>query len=285
MASRIHQTAVLAPGTRLGVDVEIGPHTVLGPDVVIGDRTKIGPQVVIEGVTRIGADNVIIGQASLGGTPQDLSYKGEPTQVEIGDRNTIREFVTINRGTIKGGGVTSIGSDCLLMACCHVAHDCDIRDKVILGNNVLLAGHVLVEEHANISGAAAANHFVTVGAFAYVGGMTRMVQDVPPYMIVEGHTARVRGINVVGLKRGALDESEVETLRLAFKRIFRSAEPRRRVLDELREVPSPGRLLPHLIDSLENTEIGMKGRFRESLRAEFAQRGAERILQGSAAAR
>jgi UDP-N-acetylglucosamine acyltransferase len=126
MSTKIHPTAVIAPGAELGSDVEIGPYAVIGPRVVIGDRTRIGPQVVIDGVTRIGEDNLIIGQASLGGAPQDLSYKGEPTRLLIGNRNTIREFVTINRGTVKGGGVTQIGNDCLLMACCHVAHDCEL---------------------------------------------------------------------------------------------------------------------------------------------------------------
>ena len=152
MGTKIHSTAVLSPGAELGADVEIGPYTVVGPGVRIGDRTSIGPQVVIDGVTHIGEDNVIVGQASLGGPPQDLSYRGEATRLEIGNNNTIREYVTINRGTVKGGGVTSVGHNCLFMACCHVAHDCDIRDNVILGNNVLLAGHVLVERQANVSG-------------------------------------------------------------------------------------------------------------------------------------
>ena len=283
MATKIHATAVISPGAELGADVEIGPYTVVGPGVRVGDRTRVGAQVVIEGVTQIGEDNVIVGQASLGGAPQDLSYRGEPTRLEIGNDNTIREFVTINRGTVKGGGVTSVGNDCLFMACCHVAHDCDIRDRVILGNNVLLAGHVLVERQANISGAAAAHHFVTVGEFAYVGGMTRMVQDVPPYMIVEGHEGRVRGVNVIGLKRGGHEDAEVEELRALFKQIFRSGEPRRRVLEKLRRDPRTGDLGRHLIQSMTNTEIGLKGRYRESLREEFARLGADRILDGSPA--
>ena len=142
MATKIHETAVIAPGAELGIDVEIGPYTSVGPRVRIGDRTKVGAQVVIDGVTRIGEDNLIVGQAALGGPPQDLSYQSEPTMLTMGDRNTIREFVTINCGTIKGGGVTQVGSDCLFMACCHVAHDCEIEDRVLMGNNVLLAGHV-----------------------------------------------------------------------------------------------------------------------------------------------
>ncbi len=277
MSTKIHPTAVIAAGSELGVGVEIGPYCVVGPNVRIGDRTRVGAQVVIDGVTRIGEDNVIVGQASLGAAPQDLSYKGEPTQLEIGDRNTIREFVTINRGTVKGGGTTRIGDDCLLMACCHVAHDCELKSRIIMGNNVLLAGHVLVCEQANISGGAAAHHFVTIGAFAYVGGMTRMVQDVPPYMILEGHPSRVRGVNVIGLQRGGYPEESIESLRQAFRRIYRSGNPRSRTLDELKAEMEGSPLVSNLVKSLEQTELGAKGRYRESLREEFLRIGSERI--------
>ncbi len=281
MATKIHPTAVIAPGAEIGSDVEIGPYCVVGPRVVIGDRTRIGPQVVIDGVTRIGKDNLIMGQANLGGPPQDLSYKNEPTELEIGERNTIREFVTINRGTVKGGGRTKIGNDCLLMACCHVAHDCDLADRIIMGNNVLLAGHVKVERSANVSGGAAAHHFVTIGAFAYVGGMTRMVQDVPPFIILEGHPSRVRGVNVIGLQRGGFAPEEVERLRGAFRRIWRSGSPRKRTLQELKREMQGSDALAHLVQSLENTESGNKGRYREVLRPEFLRLGTERILAGA----
>ena len=146
MATKIHPTAVIAPGAELGDDVTIGPYAVIGSRVRIGEGTRIGPQVVIDGVTTIGRDNRILGQANVGGAPQDLSYEDEPTHLTIGDRNTIREFVTINRGTVKGGGRTTIGDDCLLMACSHVAHDCAIGNGVMLANNALLAGHVAVED-------------------------------------------------------------------------------------------------------------------------------------------
>jgi UDP-N-acetylglucosamine acyltransferase len=283
MSTQIHPTAVISPGSELGIGVEIGPYCVVGPRVQIGDRTRVGAPVVIDGVTRIGEDNVIVGQASLGAAPQDLSYKGEPTQLVIGDRNTIREFVTINRGTVKGGGTTRIGNDCLLMACCHVAHDCELKNRIIMGNNVLLAGHVLVCEQANISGGAAAHHFVTIGAFAYVGGMTRMVQDVPPYMILEGHPSRVRGVNVIGLQRGGYSEDSIEALRQAFRRIYRSGNPRRHTLEELKTEMADSPLVTNLVRSLEETEIGAKGRYRESLREEFLRIGSERI--GAAAGR
>ncbi len=284
MATKIHPTAVIAPSAELGRDVQIGPYAVIGGDVTIGDDTRIGPQVVIDGATTIGARNVIVGQTSLGAAPQDFSYRGEKTQLQIGDDNLIREFVTINRGTVKGGGVTRIGSKCLLMACCHVAHDCELQDGVILANNVLLAGHVLVERGANISGSAAAHHFVTIGEYCYVGGLTRINQDVPPYMILEGHPSRVRGVNVVGLARNGVHEDEIESLRVAFRRIYRSGAPRSQTLDALRSDAALGDHVRNLILHLEQTEAGVKGRHREILRDEFARLGEERLAAWEARA-
>lgn len=281
MTTQIHPTALVDPAAQVGVDVVIGPYAVLGPRVKVGDRTQIGPHVVIDGVTTVGADNIIAGQANLGGAPQDLSYRGEPTELEIGDSNTIREFVTINRGTVKGGGVTRVGSGCLFMACSHVAHDCDLQDKVILGNNVMLAGHVLVEHHANLAGGSGAHHFVTIGCYAYVGAMTRMVRDVPPYMIVEGHASRVRGVNLVGLQRGGVPSKSVVELRRLFKRMFRSGDPRRTVLDALGDVSDATSEVQHLVESMRKTELGLKGRYRESMREEFTAQGVRRILEGA----
>ena len=280
MATKIHPTAVISERAELGVDVEVGPYSVVGSRVQIGDRTQIGAQVVIDGVTRVGAENVIVGQTSLGGPPQDLSYRGEDTRLEIGDGNTIREFVTINRGTIKGGGYTRIGDNNLLMACCHVAHDCEIEDNVILGNGVLLAGHVLVEHNANVSGMAGAVAFVTIGAYSYVGAMTRMSRDVPPFMIVEGHDSRVRGVNVIGLERGGVSTEDSDALRSAFKRIFRSIQSRRPVLEEIRDEPRLNPYVKRLVESMCRTDAGYKGRYRESLREEFTRLGVERIIEG-----
>lgn len=278
MATHIHPTAVIAEGAELGRDVVVGPYSVVGASVKIGDRTRIGPHVVIDGVTTIGRDNVIVGQANLGGPPQDLSYAGEPTWLEIGDSNTVREFVTINRGTVKGGGLTRIGSGCLLMACCHVAHDCEVADKVILANGVLLAGHVRVCDGANVGGAAAANQFVTIGRYAYVGGMTRVSQDVPPFMLIEGHQARVRQVNVVGLERAEFAADEVEMLQEAFRLIYRSGAPQRRSIDQLRSDPRSTPVVLELCDALDEQMRGLKGRYRESLRETFFQLGRRRIL-------
>ena len=282
MATKIHPKAEIAKGAEIGKDVRIGPYTVIGRDVRIGDRTRIGPQVVIDGVTTLGEENVIFGQANIGGAPQDLSYEDEPTHLEIGDRNTIREFVTINRGTVKGGGLTKIGSDCLLMACCHVAHDCLLADRVMLANNVLLAGHVAVGKGAIINGAAAAHQFVMIGSYAYVGGLTRVIQDVPPFMILEGHPARVRKVNVIGLERAGFEAEPIQELRTAYRRIYRSGEPRHRVIEALSQ-EGPGGLVRELVEALRNTELGSKGRYRETLREEFLRLGQERVFGGAAA--
>lgn len=276
MATEIHSTAVIAPGAELGSGVTVGPYTVIGPRVRIGDGTRIGPQVVIDGVTIIGRDNVFFGQANVGADPQDLSYEGEPTHLVIGDRNTVREFVTINRGTVKGGGLTRIGDDCLLMACSHVAHDCEIGDRVMLANNALLAGHVAVETGAIINGAAAVHQFVTIGKHAYVGGLTRVFLDVPPFMILEGHPARVRKVNTIGLERSGVGPDEVQEVRSAFRMIYRSGEPRQRVLKAL-AAKEPGPLVLDLIEALHRSELGAKGRYRESLREEFLRAGIERL--------
>jgi UDP-N-acetylglucosamine acyltransferase len=277
MSTNIHPTAVIAEGAELGLEVEIGPYSVVGSSVKIGDRTRLGPHVVIDGVTTIGSDNIFVGQANLGGTPQDLSYRGEPTWLEMGDGNTVREFVTINRGTVKGGGVTKIGSGSLFMACAHVAHDCEIGDRVILANGVLLAGHVRVCEGANIGGAAAANQFVTIGRFAYVGGMSRLSQDVPPFMLIEGHQARVRQVNVVGLERAGYSRDRIEALQAAFRLLYRSGNPQRRSIDALRGGESVTDDVIELCAALDEQSQGLKGRFRETLREHFTKLGIERI--------
>ena len=267
MSTQIHPTAVVHPEAQLGVDVTIGPYSVIGPKVRIGDRTRLGPHVVVDGVTRIGSDNFVVGQANLGGPPQDLSYKNEPTMLEIGDRNTIREFVTINRGTVKGGALTRVGDDCLFMACSHVAHDCEVENRVIMANCVLLAGHCFVGQGANISGAAAAHHFVTIGAYAYIGGMSRINQDVPPFMLLEGHPSRVRGVNEIGLSRAGFAAADIEKLWNAYRLLYRSGDPKRRTIDRLRADETNPQLVRDLLDNLEHTEQGMKGRYRESMRA------------------
>lgn len=278
MATEIHPTALVADGAELGADVLVGPYCVIGPRVVIGDRTRLGPGVVVDGVTRVGADNVFVGQAVIGGPPQDTSYKGEPTELVVGDRNMVREFVTINCGTVKGGGLTTVGSECLFMACSHVAHDCEVGDAVHLANGALLAGHVVVENGAKLSGNCAAHPFVTIGAYSYAGGMARVLQDVPPFMLVDGLSARVWKVNDEGMRRAGFDEQQIDTVQWAYKEIYRSGNPRTRTLAALRQSERCNAEVLQLIEFLERRERGHHGRYRESLRDEFRRRGMQRIL-------
>lgn len=277
MSGFIHPTAQIAEGAEIGEDVQIGPSAIIGPDVRVGARTRIGPLVVIDGHTTVGEDNVIVGQASLGGPPQDLSYRGEPTLLEIGDRNTIREFVSINRGTVKGGGVTRIGSDNLIMACCHVAHDCEMDDNIVLSNSSGLAGHVKVGRNANLSGMCGIVHFVTIGDFAFLAGMTRLARDVPPYMIVEGHEGRVRGVNTVGLTRGGVPEEDQEALKRAYRRLFRSAKPQSAALEEMRGEEHESTYVANLVKAMTDMEGAVRGRTREAQRDGFMEIGRERM--------
>lgn len=277
MSGFIHPTAQIAEGAEIGEDVQIGPSAIIGPDVRVGARTRIGPLVVIDGHTTVGEDNVIVGQASLGGPPQDLSYRGEPTLLEIGDRNTIREFVSINRGTVKGGGVTRIGSDNLIMACCHVAHDCEMDDNIVLSNSSGLAGHVKVGRNANLSGMCGIVHFVTIGDFAFLAGMTRLARDVPPYMIVEGHEGRVRGVNTVGLTRGGVSEEDQEALKRAYRRLFRSAKPQSAALEEMRGEEHESTYVANLVKAMTDMEGAVRGRTREAQRDGFMELGRERM--------
>jgi len=264
----IHPTAQIHPDAKLGKNVEVGANTVIGQYVEIGDDTRIGPNCTILGHTTIGRNNAIIGNAALGTPPQDLSYRGEPTRLLIGDDNTIREFVSVNVGTVKGDGVTTIGSKCLFMACSHVAHDCIIGDNVIMVNNALLAGHCKVEDRAIINGAAAVTQFTTIGTVAYVGGLTRVVQDVPPFMITEGHPAKVRGVNVIGMKRNGYSEDAINAIKEAHRLIFRSggALSMSKAFEELEARHGSIPEILYLIEFLRNKQKGKNGRAREALR-------------------
>lgn len=262
----IHPTAVVAPGADLHPSVVVGPFCSVGSRVRIGAGTTLGPHVVIQGRTTIGERCRFVGQCAVGGPPQDLKYAGEESALVMGDDNVVREFVTINIGTAAGSWVTSIGSRNLIMACAHVAHDCVLEDEVILGNNVLLAGHVRVESQAIVSGGTAVNHFVTVGTLAMVGGMSRIVKDVPPYMVVEGNPARVRGVNSVGLRRRGKAQEAIEQLRDAYRRCFADETP---MVLAIQEIEARGSLAPEvvrLLSFLRDMERGFQGRYREALR-------------------
>jgi len=218
----IHPTALIDPAARLGVDVTVGPYTVIGPHVEIGDRCEIGSHVVIGGHTRLGCDNRIFSFAAIGGEPQDKKYKGEPTRLEIGDRNTIREFCTFNCGTVQDGGLTKVGNDNWIMAYVHVAHDCAIGNNTIFANNAQLAGHVHVGDWAILGGFTVVHQFVRIGAHSMTAMGTILLQDLPPYVTASGNTAEPHGINVEGLKRRGFSADGIAAIRRAYKTLYKA---------------------------------------------------------------
>jgi len=222
MAGSIHPTAVIAPDADIGANVEVGAYVVIGAGVQVGDRTRIGPHVVIEGPTRLGADNHVFPYASIGSAPQDKKYKGEPTRLEIGDRNVIRECVTLNRGTVQDQGVTRIGDDNLFMAYAHVAHDCVIANHCILANNATLGGHVYLADWVIMGGLSGVHQFCKVGAHAFIANNAAVTRDVPPYVMAVGQPAAAHSVNAEGLKRRGFTAEQVRNIRNAFRLLYRS---------------------------------------------------------------
>jgi UDP-N-acetylglucosamine acyltransferase len=221
MANEIHQTAVVDPSAVLGNNVRIGPYCIIGPDVRIGDETVLGPHCVVDGHTTIGSQNTFYRFCSIGGMPQDKKYAGEPTRLEIGDRNMFREYVTLNTGTVQDVGVTRLGSDNWVMAYVHVAHDCQIGSQVILANGVQMGGHVHVGDWAIVGGLAAVHQFGKIGAHAMVGGSSALHKDVPPFVMGSGNPCVPVGINVEGLKRRGFTAAAIAGLRDAYKILYR----------------------------------------------------------------
>jgi UDP-N-acetylglucosamine acyltransferase len=267
MALHVATSASIDPRAELAESVEVGPYCVIGPDVSIGPGTRLLSHVTITGRVSVGRYNCIHPGTVIGGDPQDLSYRGEHTEVVIGDYNVIRECVTVNRGTSKEAGVTSLGSHCYLMACAHIAHDCRVGDYVVMANGTLLGGHVHVHEYASISGAVAVHHYTTVGSYSFVGGLSRVLHDVPPFMLAEGSPARPRCINIVALKRNEFPPDVVSALSDAHRLLYRAKVG----LDHAREIlRSEGKLLPqvnHLLSFIQNQQEGRHGRAREFRRA------------------
>lgn len=216
----LHATAVIEAGAKLGERVSIGPFCIVGSDVELGDDVVLQSHVVVTGRTKIGSGTRVFPFASIGHQPQDLKFHGEPSRLEIGARNTIREHVTINPGTEAGGMVTRIGDDCLLMVASHVAHDCQIGNHAIIVNNVLLGGHVEIGDFAVIGGGAAVHQFVRIGQHAMVGGMSGVEADVIPFGMVMGNRAHLAGLNLVGLKRRGFDREEIHQMRAAYRLLF-----------------------------------------------------------------
>jgi UDP-N-acetylglucosamine acyltransferase len=218
----IHQTAVVAPTAKVGANVRIGAYAVIGPDVELMDGVVIGPHAVVDGFTVIGNNSRIFNFASIGLEPQDIGYNGEPTRVEIGTDCQIREFVSIHRGTEKGGGLTRVGNGCMLMAYSHVAHDCRVDDKVVMANGVTLAGHVEIQEQAIIGGLTAIHQFARVGRNTFIGGASAISMDVVPFASAAGNRAKITGVNVVGLRRSGYSEEVIKAIRKAHRLIFRA---------------------------------------------------------------
>ena len=254
----IHPTAIVSAEAELAGDVRVGPYAVIGDGVRIGSGTEIGSHAVLKGPTSIGSRNRIFQFASVGDDPQDKKYAGEPTRLEIGDDNTIREFCTINRGTVQDEGLTRIGNNNWLMAYVHVAHDCHVGDNVILANNASLAGHVHVADYVIFSGFSAAHQFCRIGTHAFVGGFSPITRDVPPYVMVSGQPPAPFGINTEGLKRRGFSAERLRALKEAYRILYREglrlAEARER-LAGLAERNADLRVLVEFIDRSERSLI------------------------------
>ncbi len=254
MTRQIHVTAIIHPNAQLAQGVEVGPYAVIGDRTSIGAHTRIGAHVVIEGNVQIGADNQIFPGVAIGLAPQDVSYNGAESWVKIGDRNQIREYVTIHRPT-QADAVTHIGDDNFLMAYAHVAHNCHIENNVTIANAVGLGGYVYVESNAVIGGMTGVHQKVRIGRLAMIGGMSRINRDVPPYMLIEGNPARVRGINTIGLKRSSIaaDSPAFKELKNAYHLLYHSDIPFAKALEQLMQRAS-GDPLGHLCSFLQQAQ-------------------------------
>lgn len=231
--TNVHASAMIAPGAIIAPSAQVGPYCVIGPGVEIGEHTVIGAHCVIDGLTKIGAHNRIYQFNSIGAPPQDKKYAGEVTRLEIGDRNTIREFCTINTGTVQDGGVTKVGDDNWIMAYVHVAHDCKIGNQTVLANHATLAGHVHLGDWVIVGGLTGIHQFVRVGSHAMIGFATAVTQDVLPFLTIDGNPSAVRGINHEGLKRRGFDASQIAAIKQAYRIIFRKNLALDAALDEV----------------------------------------------------
>ena len=256
MTQHIHPSALIDPSAQIASDVEIGPFAIIGPNTVIAAGCRIGARASLERNVRLGAQ-VQIGTGSvLGGPPQDLKYGGEETWVQIGDRTIIREYSTVNRGTVASG-LTSVGSDCFIMTYVHVAHDCHIGDGVIIANGTQFAGHVTVHDHAVISGLVAVHQFGTIGCYAFVGGMTRCNQDIPPYVKAVGNPMELFGLNSVGLQRAGFKPETIQSLKKVYRLFFNSDLTLSQATERARADLPPSPEVEQFISFVENSQRGV----------------------------
>ncbi len=251
-----HPTSIIDKQAKLAEDVTVGSYSIIGPDVEIGQGTVVGPHVMIEKRTRIGSHCRIHAGAVLGSDPQDLKFHGEETDLTIGDRTVIREYVTVNRGT-QNTGATSIGSDCLLMAYVHVAHDCAIGDHVVLANAVNMAGHVTIEEYVNIGGITPIHQFVRIGRQAFIGGGSRVNKDIPPFVRAVGNPLILSGLNTIGLERRGVPEDIRRELKRAYRLFFRSDLDISKAIDEARSSLKAYPEIEYFIDFIEQSKRGI----------------------------
>jgi UDP-N-acetylglucosamine acyltransferase len=254
----IHQTAIVDPKAEIGEGVEIGPYSIIEKDVFIGEGTKIGPHVVIREGTRIGKRCQIFQFSSIGEAPQAFAYKGEKTYLLVGDENIFRESVTLHRGTVQGGGRTVIGNSNFFMAYSHVAHDCHIGNQVVMANAAALGGHILIEDHAILGGLVAVHQFCRIGTHAFIGGMSAVGQDIPPYLLAQGDRIKLYGLNIVGLKRHHFTEETLRALKKVYRIIFRSSLTLEKALntlkgDEISQMPE----VQHFIYFIQNSKRGI----------------------------
>jgi UDP-N-acetylglucosamine acyltransferase len=253
----IHPSAVVSPGAQIGRDCYIGPYSIVGEHVVLDDRVRLQAHVVIEGRTFIGKDTMVFPFVSIGLAPQDLKYKGEPSETRIGERNRIREFVTINRGTEGGGMLTSLGDDCLIMTQAHLAHDSIVGNNVIMANAATLAGHVTVEDGANIGAYSGVHQFCKVGREAYIGGYSVVVKDALPFALTVGNHAKCYGLNVTGMKRRGYTREIIETLHHAFHLLLSSKLNTTQAVQSIRENIKDSVEVDHLVAFIEASERGV----------------------------
>ena len=253
----IHTTAVIADGARLAKDVEVGPYAVIDAQVEIDAGCRIGAHSVITGRTRIGENTRIFQFASIGEEPQDKKYQGEDSALIIGRNNTIREYVTINRGTGDGGGTTRLGDDNWLMAYAHIAHDCQVGSHCVLANGATLAGHVTVGDHVTFAGFSGSHQFCRIGSHAFLGMYGGVNQDVPAYVMVSGQPPRPRSVNTEGLKRRGFSEEQIREIKLAYKILYRQGYSQQDALDEIRQRSLEQPVLKLMIDSIEAGTRGL----------------------------
>jgi len=254
--TNIHKSAIIEDGAIIEDDVTIGPFTIIGKDVTIGKGTEVQSHTLITGKTTIGQNNKIYSHAVLGSVPQDLKYKGEITELIIGDNNTIREHVLINTGTAGGGYKTVIGDGCLIMGHVHVGHDSIIGSNIVIANSTVIAGHVEIDSHAFIGGLSAIHQFCKIGEFAMIGGGSILVQDIPPYCICEGNRANIRGLNITGLRRHFENRDDINAIRKAYKSIFESGNPIVDVANTILE-ENENRYVKKLADFVITTKRGI----------------------------